>query len=223
MQTQLSRADFYALLALMLVRDEISNTDFEKQFGFTIVGKQRVRLEKSGYIASRKVGRTFHCELTDEGWHRVEQEMSSPAPKGTPRQQRIDYALRNAFAAHMRAMNVHLADIATAAHTESAPPSDPTPAPEPEATTGHANDTALFTAYESLAEAPGSWVQLHQLRSKLAGERSTVDDLLRQLFRARRIDLIPEVNQKTLTPQDRAAAIVVGGEDKHLIAIGGPL
>ncbi|QSB07133.1 hypothetical protein [Natronoglycomyces albus] len=77
----------------------------------------------------------------------------------------------------------------------------------------------LRDAYAALAREPGAWVPLAQVREHLAADRDEVDAALRTLFRARAIDLIPEVNQKTLTPEDRAAAINLGAEDKHLIAI----
>jgi hypothetical protein len=39
------------------------------------------------------------------------------------------------------------------------------------------------------------------------------------MYRLPGISLIPEENQKTLTDQDRAAAVAIGDQDKHLIAI----
>ena len=39
------------------------------------------------------------------------------------------------------------------------------------------------------------------------------------MYRIPGVSLIPEENQKVLTPDDRAAAVEIGDQDKHLIAI----
>jgi hypothetical protein len=50
--------------------------------------------------------------------------------------------------------------------------------------------------------------------------RHLVDDVLRELERRPDVNLVPESNQKTLTQQDRDAAVVIGGQDKHLLWMG---
>ena len=39
------------------------------------------------------------------------------------------------------------------------------------------------------------------------------------LNRERGVNLVPESNQKVLKPQERAAAVTIGNQDKHLVAI----
>ncbi len=46
-----------------------------------------------------------------------------------------------------------------------------------------------------------------------------MDTVLRRMDRSPRVNLIPEENQKTLTSEDRAAAVKIGGQDNHLLAI----
>jgi hypothetical protein len=41
-----------------------------------------------------------------------------------------------------------------------------------------------------------------------------------QLSRAPDVDIVPESNQKVLTPDERAAAVSIGNQDMHLISIG---
>jgi hypothetical protein len=43
---------------------------------------------------------------------------------------------------------------------------------------------------------------------------------LTSLLDAPDVNLEPEPNQKTLKPEDRRAAVRIGGEDRHLLAIG---
>ncbi len=61
----------------------------------------------------------------------------------------------------------------------------------------------------------------HELRPALIG--ATTADVDRELVRMNRlpdVHLTPEANQKALTDDDRAAAVVVGGDvDNHLLAI----
>jgi hypothetical protein len=58
------------------------------------------------------------------------------------------------------------------------------------------------------------------LRDELGGaSREEVDVALHALYRTPEVSLIPEENQKGLTAADRAAAVVIGDQNKHLIAI----
>jgi hypothetical protein len=65
----------------------------------------------------------------------------------------------------------------------------------------------------------GEWVKLSELRPYVGGYRELVDEALRRLARQRGVSIVPESNQKTLTAADRAAAVRIGNQDKHLIAI----
>src|SRR5688572_27756738 len=59
-----------------------------------------------------------------------------------------------------------------------------------------------------------------QLRNELASrgwDRAKQDRLILQGFRQRKFTLTPYTNRKILTPEDRAAAISVGNEDKGVI------
>lgn len=67
----------------------------------------------------------------------------------------------------------------------------------------------------------GAWVGLAELRMFLQDvPRAQVDQELRMLNRQEDVNLVPESNQKTLTPADREAAVNIGEQDKHLIWIG---
>jgi hypothetical protein len=91
--------------------------------------------------------------------------------------------------------------------------SDTSPAPQD--LTGR-----IRAAYSALAIESGDWVGLADLRTSLADiDRNQVDAELTRLLRNREIMVIPEENQKALTPADHAAAVLVGREHRHLIAI----
>jgi hypothetical protein len=75
-------------------------------------------------------------------------------------------------------------------------------------------------AYTQIAPAMGRWVSLVDLRFLLAGiDRKLIDAEILRMHVDQEAILIPEENRRAITPEDRAAAIAVGGEDRHLISI----
>lgn len=77
-------------------------------------------------------------------------------------------------------------------------------------------------AYDQIAKQPGDWVSLTDLRKRLDGmSRQEQDQTLMEMALSFGATFVPEDNQKTLTDEDRAAAIYLGGEHKHLIGIEG--
>lgn len=91
------------------------------------------------------------------------------------------------------------------------------PAPATAASIGDIQD-AVRDAYQQIA-APGRWANLADVRAKLDSTlpRNRVDEALRGLERRPDVNLVPESNQKTLTPAQRAAAVSIGDQNKHLI------
>ncbi|WP_271219711.1 hypothetical protein [Streptosporangium carneum] len=78
----------------------------------------------------------------------------------------------------------------------------------------------IRAAYAELAVEPGAWVSLARLRPLLGGfARAEVDSALKGMIHLPEVSIVPENNQKALTPEARAAAVVIGDQDKHLISI----
>src|SRR5439155_12369777 len=83
-------------------------------------------------------------------------------------------------------------------------------------------ESLVRDTYRSLVREPGGWVSLADLRDKLAGvPAAAVDAALKQLVRQPDVILIPETDQSSLNARDREAAVRIGGEVKHLLAIEG--
>lgn len=79
-------------------------------------------------------------------------------------------------------------------------------------------DDRVEQAYQDLAGKPGDTISLVRLRDKLGDvPRSELDAKLREMDRARKIQLDPDPNRMRLTEQAKAAAIQLGGQDMHLI------
>jgi hypothetical protein len=76
----------------------------------------------------------------------------------------------------------------------------------------------------ALAQEPGRWsslgyVRLADVRDRLSHlDRADVDRALDELITDPDVSLTAELNQKTLTDRDRAAAVHIGGEDRHVIS-----
>lgn len=65
----------------------------------------------------------------------------------------------------------------------------------------------------------GYWVELADLRPLLVGDSDDLVEALRLMGRAPEVTIAPKTYQ--LTDEDHAAAIIIGGVAKHLIAIEG--
>lgn len=90
-------------------------------------------------------------------------------------------------------------------------------------TTHQPTTTDQITAtYKQLVNRPNGWVCLTDLRPALTHiDRAELDQALKTMFRSQVANLVPEHNQKALTGEDRAAALRLGGEWKHLLSIEG--
>lgn len=210
-EPQLPIPAFNLLLALVHLRGSGTTKDFDAVFGFDKVEVPAQKaLSKHEFVVIDRGVRPFAYELTDAGWRAARQLLSESLPKGaSPRTARILWSLLRDFSAHMDRTGTELADIYPAQKE-----------PEPEAEAERSVAESVRTAYVALAGDGSEWVPLRRLREQLGGiERKELDETLAELLGAHAIRLIPEQNQKTLTDADREAAVRIGGQHHHLIAI----
>lgn len=81
-------------------------------------------------------------------------------------------------------------------------------------------ESLIRSVYEELAVEPQDWIRLARIRPRLNGaEKGQVDDALVKMMKTGTVHLAPESNTKVLTAEDRAAALRVGSEDLHLVAM----
>ena len=157
-------------------------------------------------------------ELTDAGWRWCGDELlAGPAGRGTSIE-RSHYLLFGLFARYMTAARLSLADLA------SAVPDAPAEGKHVrrDAAAGDGEMSArVAAAYQVIAPRPGEFILLTELREQLADiPRPALDAALAALFTTQRVNLIPQSRQQALTAADRASALHIGGEHKHLISIG---
>jgi len=77
----------------------------------------------------------------------------------------------------------------------------------------------------TIRREPGSWIKLSALRPWLEEEdvpRDAVDAELDRMIEQPDVQLMAELNQRSLTDKDHKAAVNIGGEPRHLLRIGAP-
>lgn len=209
----LSLPDFSALLVLAVEAREVSNTELKQRHKLTIDGQRRLRLNELNLVESRKQGRVYLHLLTDAGWARLNEDLRTGAiPAQTGSSGAIARALLAWLPRFMERTNQRLADVFHPGDTTGRPADQPADL-----------EAGIRKAYAELAPGGGRWVSLTRLRPLLGDvPKAEVDAALVRMERLPDVDIVPESNQKTLTAQDREAAVIVGNQAKHLLWIGTP-
>lgn len=85
--------------------------------------------------------------------------------------------------------------------------------------------SSIEDAYNRLPKGAAGYVGLADLRDQLSGiPREDVDNALREMSRERppRVHVTPVANRKSLTQRDRDAALLIGEDLNHMVAIDEP-
>lgn len=204
MNDRLTSQHVSALLTLMAVAREIDNTELAELTGIRITGEVRKRLNDLGLVTSTRTGnKPYVHDLTDKGWVRCRYEFTAQRPERPGYFGYAFFAVLGGLDRFLDRENRRLADVFTPAAVE---PTD--------------LETRIRLAYQKLAAQQGEWVQLRDLRPLLNGAaREDVDGVLKAMSRGKQATLTPNPDGKAVTAADRAAAIRVGGDENHLIAI----
>ncbi len=236
---KLSLPELAALLVLMREAGEVSNTELKKTYGgFTLTNPERAHLNDLKLVESWKRGRAFTHVLTDAGWARLGEELRDGIAMPAGSAGAALYAVLGGVQDFMKRTNSSLADIFGPSNSFPSPVHPPQAAsavpsfadsevnPEPAASlrssaVDPAVEARIRAAYAELAEKPGTWIGLTEIRALISDlPRAAVDQTLRLMNRMPDVTLIPESNQKTLTQEDREAAVTIGDQAKHAIWIG---
>ncbi len=188
------------LLVLMAQCGPVANPDLAR-LGPALDKSGRDKLNDLGLIESERIGNRFVHELTDRGWRMCRELVDAAPPARSTGPAKAMHTVLAGLARYLDRSGMSLADV-FGAHPARPDVED-----------------RIRAAYAELAARPGGWVSLTRLRAELDAPRADVDAALVALHRTPGVSVIPEENQKTLTEQDRAAAVVIGDRPKHLIAI----
>lgn len=198
------------LLVLMAEARAVPNPDLAV-LGPKLAKPSRDKLVRLGLVEIDGSARPITVELTDRGWKYCGDLVGGqPLARATG----SDRALFTVLAGIDRWLDrseLRPSEIFAprSEHSSDAVPAGP-----------GAIESRIRATYARLAHEPGSPVRLSRLRAQLSDvPRAELDSALARLRRAPDVSLIPEENQKTLTDDDREAAVVVGNQHNHLLAI----
>ncbi|MGC4868357.1 hypothetical protein ACLQ3B_23325 [Micromonospora sp. DT53] len=219
-----------ALVVLMVEARRLTNVELRELAGFTLTGKDNTKLVDLGLVDTDRTHRPFAHELTDEGWRVARQLHTSPPPKQGGSTTRSLFVVLSNLHRSLDRLRVSHGDFfkqtgataPAAGESRHEAPAPSAPAPAAAAPVSAAEVEALVrSAYRDLATAPGAWVGLADVRDRLADtDRAALDAALRAMVGREDVRIIPVANTKSLTARDRAAAVRIGNEDNHALAIG---
>ncbi|MEV0895662.1 hypothetical protein [Actinoplanes sp. NPDC049802] len=208
MAADLSTPARQALVALMVRAERTSNPDLKKRYRVEITKAAREELAGRRLISWEKGARgaIFH-ELTDLGWARARKEFRSPPPERVSGAWLLHYATLRHLDSLLERGDQQIADLYA----------EPDPGPPPAGTV----EERIRDAYADLAAKPGDLIRLVLVRDRLPDvERAEQDRVLKEMDGRREIHLDPDPARNELPQEALDAAILIGGEAKHLITIG---
>ncbi len=214
---ELTAAETAILFVLMAEGRDVANPEL-KTFGPELTKPSREKLNRAGLVQSQLIARRYLHSLTDDGWAWCAANLGADAPaRATPASKAL-FTVLQGLDRHLRSTDTLVSEVFLARGISAAEPAS-TPAAPPIAT-GVDVEQRIRAAYHRLTPRPGGLVGLLELLAELTDlDRTDVDRCLVALQRLPGVSVIPEPNQKTLTDGDRAAAVTIGAQHRHLIAI----
>lgn len=185
-----------ALMVLILENRAMPNTELNKQVRLQKPGREK--LNKAGLIQTDDSVSPMVHEITDEGitWC-LKDLVNGELPPRTPSHARAGFGMLRRFVLHHEQRGT-LVEVFRSRDLES----------------------LIRSVYEELADKPQAWIRLARIRPRLNGaDKSEVDEALVKLMKTGTVHLAPESNTKVLTTEDHAAALRLGGEDLHIVAM----
>lgn len=189
-----------ATLIVLAMEGEVRNPDLRNNHGIELGPAGRQTLNDEGLIETRKENRTFVHTSTEKGiaWCAAQLLDIQPTPRTGPLV-RAAFGWLRRVAQHLKEQDIRIVDVLRGANGLEA---------------------LIRAAYQELSTKPQDWVRLAKLRPKLNGVgKDEVDQTLLAMTRTGLVHLAPDSNRKVLTDADHAAAIRIGKESRHLIAI----
>lgn len=207
------------LLFLLAEAREVANVELTDA-GLSLKSNHREQLAKLGLITVAARKRRIYLELTEPGFTWCAEQLAAEPPARMGHGGVAAYALLGAIRRHLDRTGTSLtAFVARDEQPSQAAALVPEPVPVVAAPVDA--QELIRKAYQRLATRPGDWVKLSKLRPLLGGiDRAAIDQALVALYPARDVSIEPQSDQKTLSDEDWAAAVYIGNEAKHVIAIG---
>ncbi|MFD4457224.1 hypothetical protein [Nocardia sp. NPDC058480] len=193
----MSPRELAVLLTLLAEARELTNAELFAVAGVTLDGKPRLRLNKLGLVDSVKVGRALVHELTEQGARWCTEELARPRPEKSGSFGGALYAVLAGLHRHLETTGQLLTDV-------------------------FVPDVAgqIIRKYTELTKGKPDQVRLSELRNRLPHiPPADFSDAMVRLADRDGVHVRAEADRKTLTDDDHAAAIVLGGTARHLLTV----
>jgi hypothetical protein len=204
MAAELTSAE-YAYLIILLAEDrEISNNEMYHLYGVRLLGAERKKLRSDECIVSADRPTPFRFVLTEQGRKALRRPLTIEQGRVSTGDKRAAGERQLYWAATVAQQKILL----------RSPGQSHRPAPA---------DLAglVRSAYAELAATPGAWIKLADLRTLLVDvSKAELDKTLERMLDSPEVQLEPEPFGHRIGPAERLAAVHIGGEDRHQIAIG---
>ncbi len=203
--TEMQTLILWALLA------KAGGASFQKDIRPEVKKPDREALLRAGLIASEKRDRSGRwLEMTDKGWAWAADHLDADLPKRSTAGSAILQAWLKRLKAFMEARGLALADILGPQQ-----PAERQPIDYP------AVRQRIRKAYLELTGGRlNTRAHLSDIREKLKDiDRATLDEALKRMQREQEASLYQLDNRIEITEADRAAAIYVGREPRHILWI----
>ena len=185
-----------ALLTLMAESRPLTNRELGDIAGAELKRTDRERLLALGYVKCQTDRTRYLHELTTDGWSWCQRFRSNG--------RRIPRSGPSADLALLRNQNRHLGGSAPSLRDVYRP----------------SLEDRIRATYTRTARRPGTLVSLAALRPLLTNvTRDDLDETLDRMITLPDVRLSGETNQKTLSDDDRKAAVEIGNELKYFLAI----
>jgi hypothetical protein len=179
----------------------------------------RDALVRAGLIAVGKRARQgFPIEATERGWAWAAGHLGADLPKRSTAGTAVLQAWLTRLAAFMNARDYSLADILGPQRSTPAQPHEDTVGPT---ISDHASlRERIRTAYRDAAGGFNRRALLRDIRTRLRDvDRATLDEALKRMQRNGDAALMQFDNKLEITDADRAAALQIGQEPRHILWI----
>ncbi|MFI8972013.1 hypothetical protein ACIGO9_03925 [Nocardia asteroides] len=185
------------LLVLMAEARELTNAELHAAAGVKLDGQYRRRLNGLGLVDSELVGRALVHALTEAGAQWCTRELTSPPPARSGSYGGALYAVLAGLQRHLDNTGQLLTDV-------------------------FQPDVAgqITRKYAELTKGEPDQVRLAELRTHLPHiPADDFTDAITKLADQDGVHVRAEADRKTLTEDDHAAAVVLGGTARHLLTV----
>lgn len=201
MGTELTLRDQASLFALMVVARPVTNRELRDLAGLEINADVRRRVNRDvQLIASMRRGAVNTHRLTSPGRSWCESALSVGRPDGARFPAGVLYAVLGSVGQYLARSGTKFGEFL-----------------QPDI------ENWIRATYTELTvrREPGAWIKLSALRPWLEDvPRDVIDAELDRMIEQPDVRLMAELNQRSLTNEDRNAAVDIGGELRHLLKIG---